>query len=132
MFYKYDDNIYAFFYKHEELKTIQDYEELHRIYWGLIANKKLIQKPIIRDYNTNAVVQCNCFACAYVRNLIHTLGLYGSSSCKYCPIEQYRKAVPLDGRCPCCERGLFLEWTYYGDSELAKQISELKFTEPNT
>lgn len=133
MFYKYDDSIYSFFYKQKELKTIQDYNELHRIYWGLISDRELLQKPIIRSYDSNDIIQNNCFACAYAVKVARTLGVIERCCiCRYCPIQQYRKAVSVLEVCPCCDGGPYLEWQRTNIPEFAKQISELKFTEPNT
>lgn len=135
MFYKYVhdyDNCSAFFIREEELRTIKDYEELHKIYWGIIADKKLCYKPIIRSIIlSESIIRNNCFACAYA--LMLRKYIVGRTFCSCCPIKQYRQTLsPPDDICPCCNRGPYLEWEQTNKPEIARQISELKFTEPDS
>lgn len=127
MFYQYVTSFNTFFIDERELKVLQDYEKLHRIYWGIISDKKLLYKPIIRSIKTSEeIIRNDCFACAYAFNLWS--GIMGEPLCSYCPIKQYRyKSKPI---CPCCREGLYNKWTKSYDPEIAKQISELEFTEP--
>lgn len=125
----------------DELKTIEDYETLHREYWRLIADEKLNYKPMIRNIDKqdcNIDITNTCFACEYAYK--HFMKQYNKDCdrfylCMHCPIKIYKiKALHIGFGNHCCNEpnGLYGKWIIHHDPEIAKQISELKFTEPDS
>lgn len=129
------NGIWYFMFDPYELKTIKDYEELHRKYWELIAKEYLTIKPRLVDITTMepVVICCSCFACAYANKVKEkNKGMHGYI-CDFCPINDYRGSSM-----GCCDYGFpFNLWRitlYTGDPKIlqenAYKIANLKFTEP--
>lgn len=123
-----------------ELKTIEDYETLHREYWRLMANENLKYKPILFDIDKDCKINIisNCFACEYAYIYYmkqHNKDYNRFYLCEHCPIKIYRDSALRYGfgnTCVTDPDSLYEKWTLHHDPKTARQISELKFTEPDS